>query len=48
MFQGCTAHYLIPDGAGGYTHQPEAAPSGACDCQTDCWSLCENSLGGSG
>src|SRR5450432_2090689 len=28
--------------------QPEAAPSGACDCQTDCWSLCENSLGGSG
>ena len=28
--------------------QPDAAPSGADDCQTDCWSLCENSLGGSG
>ena len=28
--------------------QPEVAPSGDDDCQTDCWSLCENSLGGSG
>ena len=27
--------------------QPEVAPSGDSDCQTDCWSLCENSLGGS-
>ena len=28
--------------------QPDDAPSGDDDCQTDCWSLCENSLGGSG
>ena len=28
--------------------QPEVAPSGRSDCHTDCWSLCENSLGGSG
>jgi hypothetical protein len=28
--------------------QPEVAPSGNEDCQTDCWSLCENSLGGNG
>src|SRR5512143_1551712 len=28
--------------------QPEVAPSGDDDCQNDCWSLCENSLGGSG
>ena len=28
--------------------QPEVAPSGADDCHTDCWSLWENSLGGSG
>ena len=28
--------------------QPEVAPSGDDDCQTDCWSLCEKSLGGSG
>ncbi len=28
--------------------QPDCAPSAASDCQTDCWSLCENSLGGSG
>ena len=28
--------------------QPEVAPSGSELCQTDCWSLCENSLGGSG
>src|SRR5258705_1528921 len=28
--------------------QPEVAPSGADDCQTDCWSLWENNLGGSG
>ena len=21
--------------------QPDAAPSGASDCQNDCWSLCE-------
>ena len=28
--------------------QPEVAPSGFELCQTDCWSLCENSLGGSG
>ena len=28
--------------------QPDVAPSGADDCHTDCWSLCENSLGGSG
>ncbi len=28
--------------------QPDAAPSGDCDCQYDCWSLCENSLGGNG
>ncbi len=28
--------------------QPEVAPSGESDCQNDCWSLCENSLGGSG
>ena len=28
--------------------QPEVAPSGSDDCHTDCWSLCENSLGGSG
>ena len=26
--------------------QPDVEPSGADDCQTDCWSLCENSLGG--
>ncbi|HEY5282301.1 MAG TPA: hypothetical protein VIM14_05875 [Polyangia bacterium] len=29
QYKSCTAHYLIPDGAGGYTRQPEAAPS--CD-----------------
>ena len=28
--------------------QPDVAPSGADDCHTDCWSLCENSLGGNG
>src|SRR5207247_9669361 len=30
--------------------QPSFAPSpsGACACHTDCWSLCEKSLGGSG
>ena len=28
--------------------QPDVAPSGDDDCQTDCWSLCEKSLGGSG
>ena len=28
--------------------QPEVAPSTADDCHTDCWSLGENSLGGSG
>jgi hypothetical protein len=28
--------------------QPTVEPSGEDDCQTDCWSLCENSLGGSG
>ena len=28
--------------------QPEVAPSGSDDCHTDCWSLCENSFGGSG
>src|SRR5574341_1596058 len=28
--------------------QPEVAPSAPEDCQNDCWSLCENSLGGSG
>jgi hypothetical protein len=28
--------------------QPVGEPSGADDCQTDCWSLCENSLGGTG
>jgi hypothetical protein len=28
--------------------QPEVEPSGSELCQTDCWSLCENSLGGSG
>ena len=28
--------------------QPDAAPSGADDCQTDCWSLWENSFGGRG
>src|SRR6218665_4222140 len=28
--------------------QPEMAPSGMLDCQTLCWSLCENSLGGRG
>src|SRR3954471_24539871 len=28
--------------------QPELAPSGDDACQYDCWSLCENSLGGSG
>jgi hypothetical protein len=28
--------------------QPEVAPSGLLACQTDCWSLCENSFGGSG
>jgi len=28
--------------------QPTRAPSGACACQVDCWSLCEKSLGGSG
>ncbi len=28
--------------------QPDVAPSGDDDCHTDCWSLCENSLGGKG
>src|SRR5690606_27998924 len=28
--------------------QPRVEPSAPCDCHTDCWSLCENSLGGSG
>src|SRR6185503_1508704 len=28
--------------------QPMVAPSLPFDCQIDCWSLCENSLGGSG
>src|SRR5262249_51172517 len=28
--------------------QPMVAPSLPFDCHTDCWSLCENSLGGSG
>ena len=28
--------------------QPMVDPSGDEDCQIDCWSLCENSLGGSG
>jgi len=28
--------------------QPEVAPSGDEACHTDCWSLCENSRGGSG
>ena len=28
--------------------QPYMAPSGADACQTDCWSLCENSFAGSG
>ena len=28
--------------------QPDVAPSSADDCHTDCWSLCENSLGGKG
>ncbi|HQW67952.1 MAG TPA: aminotransferase class IV, partial [Gemmatimonadales bacterium] len=28
--------------------QPLTAPSAADACQMDCWSLCENSLGGSG
>ena len=28
--------------------QPMVEPSGDDDCQIDCWSLCENSLGGSG
>ena len=28
--------------------QPVVAPSAADACQYDCWSLCENSLGGSG
>src|SRR6185436_847320 len=28
--------------------QPTVAPSLPSDCQIDCWSLCENSFGGSG
>ena len=28
--------------------QPTVEPSGDDDCHTDCWSLCENSLGGTG
>src|SRR5687768_13856655 len=28
--------------------QPTVDPSVPFDCHTDCWSLCENSLGGSG
>ena len=28
--------------------QPAVEPSGDEDCQMDCWSLCENNLGGSG
>ena len=28
--------------------QPTVEPSGEDDCQVDCWSLCENSLGGCG
>src|ERR1044071_3194904 len=28
--------------------QPTVEPSVPFDCHTDCWSLCENSLGGSG
>ena len=28
--------------------QPMVEPSGEEDCHTDCWSLCENNLGGSG
>ena len=28
--------------------QPTVEPSAADDCHTDCWSLCEKSLGGSG
>ncbi len=28
--------------------QPTVEPSAPCDCHTDCWSLCEKSLGGSG
>ena len=28
--------------------QPTVEPSGEDDCQIDCWSLCENSCGGSG
>ena len=28
--------------------QPDTAPSGEDDCHTDCWSLCEKSLGGKG
>ena len=28
--------------------QPTVEPSVPFDCHTDCWSLCENSFGGSG
>ena len=28
--------------------QPTVEPSGEDDCQVDCWSLCENSFGGTG
>ena len=32
-------------GVDGQPPQPTVEPSAPCDCQTDCWSLCEKSLG---
>jgi hypothetical protein len=38
----------LPADQVGHAAAPAAvAPSAPPDCQTDCWSLCENNLGGS-